>query len=597
MKKPENLEINPSPGEESQEESIKGAETQEGISSEKYSEVFVQVEEAQEKVKTLNAEVAEILEKKENTKDYLEYFLERIDYLEEEIDEMGSFFEAEHYKEKVRKKYFYESLDHRLDYNARNNLGIIRVNLGIIKKKLEDAIKEIKERQERKEEDEKDLESLDEKMEGEKQKLLERCDEIEKDLSGLIGKLKKKKYDADILEKISNLKKALKEENVSLPQFSDRELSQLLENLRRLNESRDKKKDVISKDQLRLNEFTEKETEKSLEILEEIASDLKKLEEKTNQLFEKSKIEIEWERVFEEELVPELGLTDEDIEKFKERMRESGREVSRLDLKSFGNIKESLRYFLRDRNENHWSVGDTSKFIRQEVQRVKRTMRLSVTRGENGLKGLLHEGKLRCIWELSRDSQLDAAKGMNAQDYLNRRQQIEQNMDVWGENPISATLDSNNHRDELASENQYGKYKIILDGNTIDRSVYTEGDVMNASGMLNYVAKRLSIMSQPNMHNKKLCERRRLLPDHAIIAKAFYNLEYYNGHGDVYFLPKPMGTQVEYIEAMVTGGVTLQDVKEVIVKRVDEVPKEIRDLLEEKGIPLRTEVDSSEETN
>jgi hypothetical protein len=167
---------------------------------------------------------------------------------------------------------------------------------------------------------------------------------------------------------------------------------------------------------------------------------------------------------------------------------------------------------------------------------------------------------------------------IDGRHYLYRRKEAEQKLGISGKNPVSGLLGSENSRDELGAPPQYGDYLVVLKDEAADRSVFVESDSMNA----NWIIEPLEFKKKSG----KNVTDRRLMPRHAPISKAIFNAFRHRPSTDSYYFPRTQEANLEYIEALICGGVKLEDVKEIVVKDLNEVPEDIKKLLEEKGIPL-----------
>ena len=305
----------------------------------------------------------------------------------------------------------------------------------------------------------------------------------------------------------------------------------------------------------------------------------------TEMLASTKEIEIEWQSFFENKVVPAFNLSAEDKEKYKTEIEEAGREVSKLDLKSFDNIRESLQYFFCYYcQKRKIAPAEALERIKEEVEKVERTKFIAVGRKEKGLRGLLEEGKLRCIWDFSEEERRKKARNiMDDVGYVYKREQAEKSLGIWGENPISSILGSENSRDEFGAPRQYGEYLVVLKDEAYDRSIFTESDSMNPYWMI----EPLRPKGSEERHD---VVNRRLISKHASIAKALFNDFRFNPSTKSYYFPSTQENNLEYIEALVCGGVKLEDVKEIVVRDIDKVPEDIKKILEEKSIPLRTKV-------
>jgi hypothetical protein len=557
------------------------------VKPEEYSEFFAHVNEQKEKSETINIKIEELLSSTERPEERVDSILQKTNVLSKEIEELRVFFD-DRLDEQRSSEYFYASPNY---YNAGHYKTRIDHQLEILKR-IEQNIKETQEgvakRRERIKKEKEKIEDAKETLEEKKGEIMKRCEEIEKDLGGIMGKFKKKKYEEGILEKIDELKEGLGSE-VVLPEFSDTDLRWALRDYSQIEKVMNGCRNNIEREEEWIEKGQEGAVINSCAKLQEIGSSAQENHAIFDNLLKSAEREIEWQLFFENVFIEEMGVTEEDKEREKERMTQEDLEMTDSKERSFENIRGSLAHFLKHLKQRHDLSGrEALDLIKKEVEKVKKSRFVTITRGENGLTGLLREGKLRCIWEFSDDRQFEMAKNSgDKHGYLRRRKHLEQGLDVWGKNPISASLNNENGHDENITERrQYGEYLLVLDDNVIDRSIYTEGDTMNGTGILFPLRERFSKYE----HLDNIIKKRGLSPDHACIAKALYNLYYYDPEtGDCNF-PEKMGDNFEYIEALITGGVALEDVKEVVVKNIDDVPEDIKKLLEEKGIPLVTKV-------
>jgi len=553
------------------------------------SELIEKIGSVRQDLETIEKELAIFEADKDNlSMEKIEAFNVKLQELIERAQKLKDYFGKENFngdEGKIYDEFFYEEISRDIaEARPIVSSDSIRHWVGMFKLAIDRRMPELKNFTERDKEDEAVAKEAEGKLQEKKKVLLDKISEIRKYLSGGIFKgARKGKFEDGILDKLTAIEDYLEGNspvvNIKIENF---ELKQLLDDYEQLRPYTERTKERIEYNKNR-------QARQSREIYDDIAKDLgevKKyvtiLKRLADILETKKDSDIRWQAMFEGKALPELGITEEDEQGYKNSVRESGETLSALDVKSFKNIRDSLKYFFRHLcREGGMSPEQALEEIKTEFEKIERTKFIAIGRKERGIRGLLTEGRLRCIWDFPKEEQAKQARdvmNIGGELYVNDRKRIEQKLGVWGKNPVSGLFGSENSRDELGAPPQYGDYLVVLKDRVVDRSVFIESDSMNP----NWMIEPLKFKGRA----EKTVVDRRLMPRHAPISKAIFNAFRHRPSTDSYYFPKTQEANLEYIEALICGGVKLEDVKEIVVKNPNEVPEDIRKLLEEKGIPL-----------
>jgi hypothetical protein len=592
------LEIAP----DSEEENVIGDEIEQEEEKKERIEIrsgfFVEIREASDLLTSIEKSIADLIEG-EPTVEKLKHFLKTIKEFTQPLEELEVFLDKNTFDKQAVKELFFEKIGNKLSFiNLRQRVSFARECLMRVEKQVEKNIEEIKERREIEERNQLESEEEKQNLEETKKEILSKVAEIKNSFTGFRGKKRKRDQEHDIDRRFEQLEECLEGGSQNPPSFKDSDLNRLVEKYKGASKRYKQKMDSHE----RSISYSKGKIEKTYKELKENYLDLllKMTQEASSNIIllrDSEEAELKWRDFFNNEIANEFGLSEEDKERFGQETRDSGKDTRHLDIKSFDNIKESVALFVRHfHKERGWDTETVLEQMKRELEKVEETKFVNIGRKEGGLRGLLTEGKLKSIWEFPEEIQRKKARGglmdSTGRDYLNRRRRAEKDLGLSRKNPISASLGSENGRDEYGAPVQYGEYMVVLGDDVYDRAVYIEGDSMNEHHLISPIESK--------KYNDREVDDRRILPKHASLAKALFNLHRYDPQSDRYMFPNrdnPMHSMegaLEYIEALITGGVSLEDVKEVIVKNVDDVPEDIKRLLKEKGIPLVTEVSKKE---
>lgn len=313
---------------------------------------------------------------------------------------------------------------------------------------------------------------------------------------------------------------------------------------------------------------------------------VEKMEEKYNYFIKAEK----------EELFSFFGISEEDEKNFFKKLEESFwykdkfkklRELNidienlkEIHKRSFQNIRESLKLFLDYCEKEKKLDRDTAQnLLKLEYRKVKETHRIQYNCSEEKILEILSSGKIRPSTE---EEYPTGATGIHL---LGKRIEIEKLLKIYSKStpkPVYGYLASEDG-DTIWGERNYGNIFFSFKKENIkDRTFFTEGDSLNIAGVIPPLRKKLtptpkgfiSIESGPDV------EKRQLNWDHALIAKAIYNLYFSLEGGRV--KPKkenePAYTIEEimcYIEAQIIGGVNRDDIECIYipVKKPQETSK------------------------
>ncbi|MBU0597758.1 DUF3626 domain-containing protein [Patescibacteria group bacterium] len=284
-----------------------------------------------------------------------------------------------------------------------------------------------------------------------------------------------------------------------------------------------------------------------------------------------------------------------------------------LDMKSYRQKEEDVRKrVLADKGYNEddtmpWQVGrEIDDQVRAEVgmpekihfdkdqifQKIQKQLTeirdlSEITynvKGGDSIERRLNTGKIIPMTEFPEDERTDMRKiadpgriamdffGGNEAEYDDRRNQAEQAMGMLksGEaRPVYATLAGGSRQNiEIGGAPQYGDNVFVFNEEVGNRTVYTEGDSMNPTGLIDALRKKEK-MSDKNGLGNRLLNR-----EHAELSLALY---YLSQDLDRPYTPTEQfnreGKKVQYIEAQILGGVDLKkDVGEIIINDVDVDP-------------------------
>jgi|GEM_PF-4033511 len=559
---------------------------------------FVEIREAADLLKEIEGILTELYEG-EPTVEKLEQFLDRIKEFAGPLEGLEVFLNKDSFDKQAVKELFFETVSKRFSFShTRQEIIFVKERLKLTEGRIENSIQSMKKRKEIEERNQMDMDEEKQNLNQVEGDILTKVEEIKNSFAGFGGKKRKRNHEYDIDRRFKQLEEYFKDNSLNAPLFKDAELNLIVERYKAASERYKKKVETFEKS----ISHTEENTKKIYKELKEENIDL--LLERVQEAFsnidilrESESTELEWRDFFNNEIANEFGLGEKGKEDFKAEVMSSDSDTRHLDVKSFDNIEESVALFVRHFHKKRgWDTEKVLSQMKRELVKVEKTRFINIGRKEDGLKGLLTEGRLKSIWEFDREEQKKKARGgpldSTGISYLSKRERAEKKLGVSGKNPISASLGSENSRDEYGAPVQYGEYMVVLNDDVYDRSVFVEGDSMND----NHLIRPIEIKK----YNDRGVEDRRILARHASIDKALFNLHRYSPESDNYVFPgrnNPMDDMegaLEYIEALIPEGVSLEDVKEVVVKNIDEVPDEIKKLLEEKGIPLVTKVTRKE---
>ncbi len=150
--------------------------------------------------------------------------------------------------------------------------------------------------------------------------------------------------------------------------------------------------------------------------------------------------------------------------------------------------------------------------------------------------------------------------GSDPKEYDERRQHSETIMgihDSGDHHPVYGALAGGSDGSlEKGGAPQYGEIVLVFDDIIKDRTIFTEGDSMNPRGLRNFNH------SKEKLSEKNGLKHRQLNSEHAGIAKALYNI---SEELDEPFYGKDADNRMKYIEAQILGGVSMDDVREIII--------------------------------
>ncbi|MDP2684314.1 MAG: DUF3626 domain-containing protein [bacterium] len=150
--------------------------------------------------------------------------------------------------------------------------------------------------------------------------------------------------------------------------------------------------------------------------------------------------------------------------------------------------------------------------------------------------------------------------GADPKEYDARRQHAEKTMDIYNEKqrPVYGALAGGSDGSLVhGGAPQYGEIVLVFDDKIKNKTTFTEGDSMNPTGLRDFNRAKQKMSEKNGLRNRQLNN------DHAAIAKALYNIS--EEFDKPAIITEQEDKRLKYIEAQINGGVSMDDVKEIII--------------------------------
>ncbi len=301
-----------------------------------------------------------------------------------------------------------------------------------------------------------------------------------------------------------------------------------------------------------------------------IISEFKKILEQIPLVLDKWKSYLEEElkrrRFFDEVVLPSLEL-DKPPEKEEGDLIEPNESLEHIKTA----VKRYFQYFARYKDIN---PRDLTLALEQDLEKVKKSFFIGLNVSGDKLVKILKSGKFLSLWEMSEEEKYINAKGISVSSYLYDRSNIEKKLGIYEKKPIYAALCSDNfYNQSEGPAPTYGDFVVVFKKGLEKRSNFVIGDSMN------YIFSLIEPIKSKNIEDKfNNPSNRQLNFRHALLAKALYDNFFKNNLRD--------RRRLEYIEAQILDGVSLEDIAEVRHTNLDKVDSEIKKLLAKYNIAL-----------
>lgn len=263
------------------------------------------------------------------------------------------------------------------------------------------------------------------------------------------------------------------------------------------------------------------------------------------------------------EVRKEMGFDEKsiDIYVFQEKV------LPEIERRLKGNVLEK-------RKENQ---AELLEKLAKAYEIAKQTARFTIN--TDNISKILESGKLIPFVELDEKARKDARKtggaigaffGADTEGYDARRENREKDLGIFAPErprPVYMAIASGYKKDELARgvAPQYGPFVVTINPERVKkRVVCTVSDSMNKTGLIEPFQK---------LHTEETAKKQQLSFQHALIAKAMYDVHHELLAGTDLTDSDRMTYEpggLAYIEAQVLGGVTLDDIESINI----ELPKE-----------------------
>lgn len=262
------------------------------------------------------------------------------------------------------------------------------------------------------------------------------------------------------------------------------------------------------------------------------------------------------ERLAEKDINALLGIAAEDQLRWLAAKPE---ELHAVGNRSFENIRSMAGLCLEKlESRHHLDQKEGKDTLVKEVQRIKDKVFISVNVNPQEAMKIAREGSFISFDDLSTEEKIRAAVRHNSagdiEGYLLRRKTVESSLRYGAlpEGAVSGCLASPNGRSEIRGGAEiFGDLSFILDwSKVVPRATFTMGDSMNSSGIQ-------EILGPEVIRGKdKPVFDRQLIVEHAVIAESILNI----------FKPLVVqGSAFRYVEALLYGGFTMDDIQELRV--------------------------------
>lgn len=299
----------------------------------------------------------------------------------------------------------------------------------------------------------------------------------------------------------------------------------------------------------------------------------------------KQRLELKRESM-EKILYRELALRDFFEKRIVQELNIDAKPEFESTTVSFEKSRDNIVAFVEEYFKYHTRLNSSPEFVLERVKKSLEKVRKSYfvainVPGEKLIK-ILNLGRFKNLWEMPKEEQIKNAKGgifpEDADDYLKYRRSCEINLKIFNRNPIYGALGANNIFDlKYGPAPQYGDFIVVLKKDVEKKLDFTIGDSMNSR---NSFIEPFDPFFVCRSHH--FIVNRQVTLDHALIAKALYD-DYFSQGKDYY---KRNKISLEYIEAHILDGLTIDEIAEIRHPEPEKVDPEIIKLLKEKNIPF-----------
>lgn len=236
-------------------------------------------------------------------------------------------------------------------------------------------------------------------------------------------------------------------------------------------------------------------------------------------------------------------------------------------------VNEQVFQEIGTAQEVRFQKAEVQQAILNELERVRGNASIAYNVDFDSLEKILKSGTVVPMTELPTDQQAGHRKtggvigmigGADPEGYSQRRLESEQAMGIHeeqGPKPVYAALaGGSTDAVEWGAAPQYGEFVLVLEESRIaNRTVFTEGDSMNPMGLIDPLRGKAKLSEHNGIEHRQLNRR------DAEAALALYNVSEQLERPYRYEDPTVhnLARDVQYIEAQVLGGVSLNDIKEI----------------------------------